>query len=261
MKKIAFVFTFFLLFTVCAVYAQQPAVIIYSPKTIRFGVQASPTWSWVRTDDKSLEGLGTNWGLKLGAVGEFYFAPNYAIATGIGFAFNQGGRIQNGYAKGEFWPNSQLALPLQSLPTYAKLHYRLNYIEIPVSLKLRGGSNENSPVKYFVELPTLTLSILTKSVGDITGYTGLPAGSADQANDIKLVREVHPLALSLGLSAGIEYELAANANLMVGLGYQQMFTDFTTDNGKLYTSTATSPASDNSKATIRSLVLKVGIFF
>lgn len=260
MKKIAFVSTFFLLFTFIAASAQSPA-IIYAPRTIRFGVQASPQWSWVRTDDKSLQGLGTNWGLKLGAVGEFYFAPNYAFATGIGFGFNEGGRIQNGYAKGEFWPNSLDATSaLRSLPTYAKLHYRINYIEIPFSLKLRGGSNENSPVKYFIELPTLTLSIVSKATGDIVGDDNLPAANADQANDIKLVKEVRPLALSLGLSAGIEYELAANAHLMIGLGYQQQFTDFTSDNARVTTSGGTT-TTDNSKATIRSLVFKAGIFF
>ncbi|MDO8971460.1 MAG: hypothetical protein Q7U74_12275, partial [Saprospiraceae bacterium] len=74
----------------------------------RFGIQASPSWSWMQTNDRRLEGVSSNWGVKLGVLGEFYFASNYAITTGLGFGFNQGGTIQNGYGQYKPWDQSDL---------------------------------------------------------------------------------------------------------------------------------------------------------
>lgn len=91
MKKIAVISVFYLLMG--NVFAQEA-------QSVRFGFQASLTWSWMRTNDKKLKGSVSNWGLKFGALGEYYFAPNYAITTGLGFGLNQGGTIQNGYEKG-----------------------------------------------------------------------------------------------------------------------------------------------------------------
>jgi len=251
MKKIAFVFTFFLLLGAGAVSAQ---------KTFRFGLQVSPSWSWMRTDDKKLEGTGSNWGVKLGVVGEYYFAPNYAFMAGLGFGFNQGGNLQNGYSKGEFWPKSDLSVPLRELPMDAKLHYRINYVEVPFGLKLRGGSGEDNPLKYYIEVPTITLGFLSKATGDIRGDNNLTPGNEDEANDIAIRKEVNGLSLSWGLGGGIEYEFATNATLVVGLAYQQQFTDATTDNGRV-SRDGVEFVDEDAKATIRGLTLRVGIFF
>ena len=161
MKKIAVISVFYLLMG--NVFAQEA-------QSVRFGFQASPTWSWMRTNDKKIEGIGSNWGLKFGALGEYYFAPNYAITTGLGFGLNQGGTIQNGYEKGVFWPKSDLSEPkFDTLSMNAKLHYRINYVEIPIGLRMRGGSNEDSRIKFYAELPVFTLGFVTKSLGDIRG--------------------------------------------------------------------------------------------
>jgi hypothetical protein len=264
MKKIAFVFTFFLLLTV-KIVAQPVYVPVAPPRAylpVRIGFSVSPTWSWISTDDKKLLGVNSDWGIKLNLNGEFYFTPNYAFITGMGFAFNQGGRIQNGYDHGNFWPNSVPDVPaLRTLPTDAKMHYRLTYFEVPFGIKMRGGSNENSPFKFYAELPVFTLGVVTKSQGDITGTSGLASADADKANDINISGEVHKLSLSLGAGGGIEYELATHAFLVAGLAYHQQLTDFTSNNSSLYSTASSNAITDKSKATIRSIVLRIGIFF
>lgn len=252
MKKIAFVFTFFLMLAAGSVSAQ---------KTFRFGFQASPSWTWIGTDDKKLEGVTSNWGLKLGAVGEFYFAPNYAFMAGLGFGFNQGGRIQNGYERGAFWPDSDLAIPLREVPIDAKLHYRINYVEVPFGLKMRGGSGEDNPIKFYAEIPTLVLGFMTKGTGDITGDDDLPGEMADEANDIIITEEVKKLSLSWGVGGGIEYELASSATIVAGLAYQQQFTDATDDDGMVRKDALSPFIEEKSKATIKGLTLRIGIFF
>lgn len=251
MKKIAFVFTFFLLLGAGAVSAQ---------KTFRFGLQVSPSWTWMRTDDKKIEGTSSNWGVKLGVIGEYYFASNYAFMVGLGFGFNEGGSLQNGYYEGDFWTETDIPLQLRVLPMNAKLHYRLNYVEVPFGLKLRGGSGEDNPLKYYIEVPTITLGFLSKATGDIRGSNITP-GNEDDANDIPIRDEAKALSLSWGLGGGIEYEFAANATVVAGLAYQQQFTDATADNGMVRRDANSNFVEESAKATIRGLTFRVGIFF
>lgn len=252
MKKIVLAFIFLLFYAAGSLSAQ---------KTFRFGFQTSPTWSWMRTDDKKLEGVTSNWGLRVGAVGEYYFASNYALMAGFGFGFNQGGTIQNGYSTGKFWPKAQLIDELKEVSAETKLHYRINYVEIPFGLKMRGGSGEDNPLKFYAEIPTFTLGFISKATGDIIGDNDLPAAKADEANDINIRDDIRKISLAWGVGGGIEYEIAANATLVAGLAYQQQFTDATKDSGQVYPTIGADPISDASKATIRLLSLRIGIFF
>lgn len=225
----------------------------------RFGVQASPTWSWVRSDDKLLEGAGANWGLKLGVMGEKYFAPNYAFIAGIGFGFNQGGFLQIGYDSSRVWPNAGLD-PVKyadALPKNAKLHYRLTYVEIPFGLKMRGGSGEDAPMKFFAEAPVITIGFRTKALGDIDGTSRQNTVEENISDDTK------GLSLSWGFGAGVEYELASNATLVGGLFFQSQFTDFT-EKSSVATKTGSGSfvwKDEKAKTVMRVLTLRIGIYF
>ena len=62
-------------------------------------------------------------------------------STGLGFGFNQGGTLQNGYSQASLWKDSDLTdEKYRVVGPDAKLHYRLRYIEVPFGLKMRGGS-------------------------------------------------------------------------------------------------------------------------
>lgn len=244
MKKIALAFGFLL--------ALQG--LGFAQSEFRFGVQASPTMSWLRTDDKLIEGAGTNLGLKFGVLGEYYFASNYAFFGGLGFGFNHGGTLQNGYTRSVSWPNTDLSNPLlDTLPKDAKLHYRLTYVEIPFGLRFRGGSNEDSRIKFYAEAPVFSLGFLTKALGDIRGT------AIDQTEDENIRDDVNGLSLSWGAGAGIEYEIASNATIVTGLFFQQQFTDMTNDGGSVQGSGDWKP--EKSKGAYNSLSLRLAFFF
>ncbi len=226
-------------------------------KGVRFGFQASPSWSWMRTNERSLEGVSSNWGIKLGALGEFYFADNYAITTGLGFGFNQGGSLQNGYARYKPWDESDLdEIPSDVFGPDTKIHFRINYVEIPLGLKMRGGSNEDSRIKFYAEAPIFTLGFVTKGTGDIRGT------NTQNLEDIDIRNEVRGLSLSWGLGGGIEYEFASNATLVTGLVFQKQFTDATRSE---LVSKSSDPlvelTKEDSKATFGNIALKIAIFF
>ncbi len=224
-------------------------------KTFRFGVQASPTWSWMNTTDKRIDGLGSNWGLKLGMLGEIYFAENYAIVSGLGFGFNQGGTLQNSYPMAKLWKDADLTdEKYRVVGPDAKLHYRLRYIEIPFGLKMRGGTGEDNPLKFYAEIPIFTLGFLTKSLGDIRGTQDQNTEDEDIRDDVK------GISLSWGLGGGLEYEFASSATAVVGLSFQQQFTDVT-GTGQVVKTEGADFVDDKSKGTIGLLALRVAIFF
>ncbi len=251
MKKILFVLTFF-----CCLAGSINA----QERGFRFGFQTSPTWSWLRSSDKLMEGAGANWGVKIGMLGEIYFAPNYAITSGIGFGFNQGGTLQTGYQKGVYFPASVdgfSSVVLDTLPVNAKLHYRLRYVEIPFSLRIRGGGGTDARLLYFAELPIFTLGFRSKAEADFRGTKN------QDSDDENISDDINSISLSWGLGGGIEYELAPNVKLATGLYWQQQFTDVDTDKG-----TVTDPRTANANwkklnanTTGRQLSLRVAIFF
>lgn len=248
MKKFAIIL-FFAAFLIQQMEAQN---------RLRFGVQASPSWSWLNTNENKLEGVSSNWGVKLGVLGEYYFADNYAITTGLGFGFNQGGSIQNGYARYKPWDESGILdeIPSDVFGPEAKLHYRINYVEIPLSLKMRGGSNEDSRVKFYAEAPIFTLGFVTKGIGDIRGTNN------QNIEDVDIRNEVKSLSLSWGLGGGIEYEFATNATLVTGLVFQKQFTDVTRSE---MVSNSNDPMVEltkkDSKATFGNIALRIAVFF
>jgi Outer membrane protein beta-barrel domain len=228
-------------------------------QNFRFGINASPTWSWIKSDDKLLEGAGANWGFKIGVTGEKYFQENYAFFSGIGFAFNNGGFLQSNYANYRPWLGSDLTVKLdendtQSLKANSKLHYRLTYVEIPFGLRMRGGSNEDSPLKFYAEAPILTLGILTRALGDING-----AGSNLDTQDENIVDDVKRLGLSWGFGAGVEYEFATHTTLVGGLTFQNQFTDITQKARARRTDGEW--ADEKARVMPRALSLRLGLFF
>lgn len=254
MKKIAVLAAFVALFSVQN-FAQNSGRDDDEEIGFRFGMQFSPTFSRLTTGDKLIEAAGTNWGAKLGVMAENWFTKNYAITTGLGFSFNQGGRLQNGYETGVFWAKSDLTSPkFDTLPKDTKLRYSSTFVEIPFGLKMRGGSTADSRIQFFAEAPVFTIGFLTKVKGDITGSNGR------DTEDENIRESVNGLAISWGLGAGIEYELASRATAVLGIFYQKQMTDFTDNGGTVKTADGTWK-KEGSKGTIGMITLRAGVFF
>lgn len=243
MKKIV-VLIAFLSLAITAAQAQQLR------GDVRFGFQMSPAFSWMATSTNKINTSGTNLGLKLGMIGEYYFQENYAISSGIGFFFNTGGTLLHERA-GNFWVNSDLPEACRNLSRDAKLKYSLQYVEIPIGLKMR--TREFGYIRYYIE-PNLGLGFRTQAKGDITNRGG------EECQDLSIRSDVTLFNLFWGLGGGMEYSVSENTSLLAGLGMQFGFADVTKNQDTVILENG-SLAAEKSKGIIRALVLRLGVMF
>ena len=241
MKKIAAIAAFFSL--VSTLSAQEE---------LRFGFQLSPTFSWMTTNTNQVNNSGTNLGLKMAMIGEFYFRENYAFTSGLGFAFNQGGTLLHELS-GKYWPNSDL--PIDTLPDGVKLKYKLQYLEIPLGLKMR--TREFGYLRYYLE-PALTLGFRTQSTGSVKGRN-----VGNDVEKINIKQEVNGLNLSWGVGGGIEYALSESTSLVTGLSFQVGIADVTDDNRNVVFNPDNQmfDRPENSAGRVHNITLRVAVMF
>jgi opacity protein-like surface antigen len=237
MKKIVISFLFF--YIVANVSAQNLT------DNFRFGFQASPVFSWMTSDNKKTVGDGANLGFKMGMVAEHFLGTQerYAIVSGIGLAFNQGGALKYNElgGSGNLFPDSELSVPsLDSLANGTSVRYHLRMIEIPVGLKMKtdpiamGGY-----MSFFAEVPIFTLGINARTRADI-----------GNAADENVKKDMGLINFSWGLGGGVEYSVGESTTLVGGLFYQGGMLDLTEDNN-----------ADKSKNSIGSLTFRLGVLF
>ena len=243
MKKIVSVATFLILF----------GSMVFGQANFRFGFQLSPNISWLSSDDNTINGNGSNLGLKLGMMGEKYLtdSENYAVTFGLGFAFNQGGTLKHDTG-GDFWPKSDLSSDLfHSLPDGINLKYGIQFVEIPVGFKMR--TQEFGYFRYFIE-PGMTLGIGTQARGAVSGVTGFSTDNENIKNDI------NGLNLSWGIGGGVEYGIGESTALLGGIFFQNGFVDVTDDSARKIPLTG-EPETEDSKGTIKSITIRLGVMF
>lgn len=245
--------------------AMVGALHLAQAQDIRGGVQLSPSFSWMTTDDRLITANGTNLGLKIGLIGEYAFRENYSFCTGVNLFNNTGGTLLHQTA-GHYWKNVDYTgtgiatldtagvAKLDVLAAGTSLKYRLRYWEVPLSLKMRTADNDG--LRFFAELPIITLGFRSKVRGDIKG------GAIDVA-DFDIKEEVNALSMSWGLGAGVEYPLGG-VSAVGGIYFHQGFTDVTGDDGTkavANTNGVLETRSETSKAVINVLTFRLGVMF
>ena len=211
-------------------------------QSFRLGVQASPTFSWMTTNQPTIAGEGVNLGLEVGLLGDYYLQNGrYAISSGVSFLANQGGSLvyETG---GNLFPDSDLSnVALDSIGDGSQVDFSFQYVEIPFSIKLRGGTGD---LGYYVQIPYFSLAFPIKGRADIGAF-----------EDENIISSVIPLAFTWGVGAGAEYQIN-DLTLIGGLSYQNSILDIMKDNGTLVNG-----EKEDAKQIINRITLRVGIFF
>jgi hypothetical protein len=265
MKKLFFTLTAALCFT-ASVQAQEIERVDtrVTVNRIRFGAYIAPNLSWMRpTATKSDNGAyevsnnGSKVGFTYGLMAEYYFARNYAIVTGLQVN-STGGKI-NAVRVPSVYPGGYVV-------NRANFDYRLQYLEIPIALKLR--TDDINGFKFFGQLGlTVGFNIGKKATYDVSyvapsDTSNLATASGDKVKLTGGLGSIAPIMLAMNIGAGAEYPINKKLTAYAGIFFNNGFAPDATDPGKYdveklgYYSTF-----QDGKTRLNNFALRVGLFF
>lgn len=161
-----------------------------------FGLKLSPTIAWFKAEGTGIESDGAKVGFAYGLIADINFAKNYSFETGIDVTY-RGGKTKSVYT--------------DTLVTYeAKRNITLQYIELPITLKLK--TNEIGYMTYF-------------------GRVGFAPGVNIRASNDISKKDVNAFNLSLIVGLGAQYSLGGKTAALLGLTYNNGFLDIDKNNG------------------------------
>lgn len=232
---------------------------------IRFGAYVAPNISWMRptatrSDNSAydVEKGGSKAGFTYGLMAEYYFARNYAFVTGLQVN-STGGKINATRV-------DQMTKPGFSQVQKADFDYRLQYLEIPIALKLR--TDDISGFRFFGQLGlNVGFNIGKKASFDVTYFNKDGDDQTHEVSDEKVkltggLGTIAPVMLAMSLGAGAEYPLTHKLTAYAGLFFNNGFTPDATDPSKYdveklgYRSTF-----QDGKTRLNNFALRIGLFF
>ncbi|MCU0422528.1 MAG: PorT family protein [Bacteroidia bacterium] len=220
----------------------------YSQAQIKLGVKLSPQLNFTREGSKNIESSQVPASLSYGLMMDYYLGENYGICT----------EITVHQLRAVFKPNNTSVVENNSLFAVNNLTYKQQYLSIPLFLKMR--TNEIGYWRYFAEFG-YSVNFSMRSIMDVdaTGksFENVNVNNPDPSDNFMLVNNQTPgssinyktnfFRTSLILGAGIQYKIFGNTLLNTGIRYENSNTDITSTN--------------NWNASVRSLMLNVGILF
>ena len=213
----------------------------------RFGLNISPTISYMTSNDKRINANGANLGITIASIAERHLNENYIITGGIQMTFNRGGQLLHDIG-GNLLFDSNLESPYDSLPDGTNIRYHIQYLEIPIGFKMR--TREFGYWRFFAHAPILQLGINMGSSGDIEG-PGIPTSEGDNIRS-----DVNLFNLAYGLGIGAEYSLTASSSILAGIYYMNGFSDITDDSARKRTGDR-----EDSKGALGNVSIMIGILF
>jgi hypothetical protein len=195
----------------------------------KFGVFIDPQITWLSSDTRFVNNDGIIMGINGGLAVDKYFQKNYAIQTGIALG-TQGGKLN--YTNESY---TTAFGEVDTLPAGTTVDYKLNYITIPLGLKLR--SNEIGYFSYFAQVG------FTNQF-NIKARANSSDGSLDKSN---ISDEIGLFNISWHFGGGVEYAISKDTSLSLGLIYHNGFLDILSD--------------DDTKAVSRAVSIRVGVMF
>ncbi len=199
MKKIILIFVFVSFLGASYAYSQH--------KPFVFGFKAGPTMGWMKPDAEGYESDGVKAGFTWGFIADFFLMENHGITTGFDVVFFNGGiKIPYQLVDGDETTNGILSRK-----------YKLKYIQIPISFKMR--TKELGKFRIFGQIG-LGSSFLIGAKAEDT-FTPDQGESTSESKDI--YDDITFMKESLIVGAGVEYSLGGSTMLTAGIVFNNCF--------------------------------------
>lgn len=280
-------------------------VVFVQAQNIKFGVHVDPFISLLGSQEKQVVADAINGGTALGVEIEYRFTgeENYALTFGLDFSLNNGGSLiykyggvlfqQSELDKTVFRDNlTGLTQPASgegvNMSAFTKVNYRINYLQIPIGLKLRTNELGGSYMRAFFHIPLIKImvpvtggakifasdvSVETQGYAvdlDPTGYR-IPSGN-EASVEPNIWKDITPIQVSIGAGAGVEYSPNQDGGLRLyaGVYYDAGILDVTGgfQAGTVFSEalTATNTLTRDTKTTnpynmMHNINLRIGILF
>lgn len=183
-----------------------------------FGVKASPSLAWLRSDTKGYASDGSKFGFSYGLITDFNFASKYAFSTGVDITY-RGGKFKTVQELKDIVNKDSV------ISTSAS--YVLQYLEIPITLKLK--TNEIGSVTYYVQVgvaPGINIRARKNYESSTqTTVSGIPQTINAEENKLDAQSEINSLNLSMIIGGGVEYTLSGQTVLVGGIQFNNGFLD------------------------------------
>ena len=183
-------------------------------RTIRFGLQFNPNISWFKANSDGYKSGGSEIGFEYGLSFEYFISKNHLISTGV-FMLNPGGNLN--------YKGVALNLSDSLVSADVENEYRLGYINIPLTLKLR--TNEIGYFTYFGQFGiNAAFNYRAKSEALYTYQEtrkSFPSSYLDTRKDAK--GDINFINMNLVIGGGIEYNISGNTSLMLGVTFNNGF--------------------------------------
>jgi hypothetical protein len=215
MKKTA-LFVATILFSASTLFAQDGgAAANGAEKNFHFGLNITPGL-YFATPGTSGQGITNTansaaFGFSYGVNLEFYFTPNYGIATGL--EVNQFGvNYTNANNVSKNLVDDSTTVHTQSM----------QYLQIPILLKLR--TNSIGAIKYFGEFGLGADFLLSAKDNPTVTNAAFPNNPVTYSSE-SIYKQSDFIRLSLLVGLGLEYNLSGSTSIQGALIYDNAFTN------------------------------------
>ena len=194
-----------------ATFAQQPVgTTTTDNRPLRMGLYVEPNLGFMASNGDRIEPNGSRFSLNYGLNVDISLSANdnYAFSTGIAIV-NTGGEIS-------FSDASVVESPIAGTPvrTENSALYRLRYLQIPLTMKLR--TNELGYARYFAQVGfDLGFNIFANRDRD----EEVPGRTLRSYNEEDISAQAQLLRFSFRVGAGVEYNLHGNTSLFASLNW------------------------------------------
>ncbi len=198
------------------------------------GLYFSPEISWFKPGNKQIEKDKNRFSFGFGLTSDILLTNNFSLNVGFGF-INTGGSLKylDSLPKIETADSTYLKLPPNCI-----LKYKLQYLEIPISIK--GETNEIGYMTFFLKFGFNPL-IRYNAKADVT---------VESNDDIK--KEVRSLSFAYHIGVGATYKLKGNTKLL----FEAIFRNGLSDIEKI-----TNYANKDYKNILNTIEIRAGIVF
>lgn len=221
-------------------------------RRLRFGAYVAPTLSWMKPTatkdgDRTQQSGGKKVGLTYGLLADYYFADNYALATGLQIN-STGGIIQTTNPKAA---NGEV---LKS-----NVDYSLQFLEIPVALKLK--TDRMGKFSFFGQAGlTMAINISKKATYEVVQKraTADTVFKADAKEKLKgSVGNIIPVLFQMNIGVGTQYAIGPKLDAYIGIFFNNGFAPNVTDPTKF----SNFPQFSDGSTRLNNFALRMGLYF